>query len=246
MAKTHAQRTDALRRLLAEHASEPSEPSPCPYLPGRDARHVLVQPPSFPPGLYHAFLDLNYRRAGEVVYRPACAGCAECRSIRVLVDEFQPSRAQRRCLRRNADVTVEIGVPRPTEEKHALYERYLETRHDGLMTGSPEEFRDFLYDAPPMAKELVYRLGDRLLGVGIVDVEPQALSAVYFYFDPDEAARSPGVLNVLRLVEECRRRAVPFLYLGYYVRDSPQMSYKAGYRPHELMDTNGAWVRGTI
>ncbi len=161
----------------------------------------------------------------------------------MLVREFRPTRAQRRCRARNADVTLEMGLPRPTDEKHALYRRYLESRHDGQMTGSREEFESFLYEAPFMARELVYRAGGRLLGVGIADLEPQALSAVYFYFDPSEAARSPGVLNVLSLIDECARCEIPYLYLGYYVAGSPTMAYKAGYRPHEVLGDDGQWVR---
>lgn len=242
-AALHARRKEALRVLLEGSGLEPDEPFPCPYLPGRAARQILVRPPSFAPGLYHAFLDLNYRRLGRLVYRPACEGCRECRSLRVLAAEFRPSRAQRRCRARNADVTVEIGAPEPTDEKHALYRRYLENRHDGQMSGSPAEFASFLYEAPSIAREFVYRAGGRLIGVGIADLEPQALSAVYFYFDPAEAARSPGVFNVLTLVDECQARGIPYLYLGYYVAGSPTMAYKADYRPHEVLGDDGRWVR---
>jgi arginine-tRNA-protein transferase len=240
----HERRTEALRGLLEGSALEPDEPFPCPYLPGRAARQILLRPPSFAPGLYHSFLDLNYRRLGGLVYRPACDGCRECRSLRVLVDEFRPSRGQRRCLARNADVSVEIADPEPTDEKHALYRRYLKSRHDGQMSGSREEFQSFLYAAPPLTREWVYRAEGRLIAVGIADVEPHALSAVYFYFDPDEAARSPGVLNVLFLIEDCRRRGVPFLYLGYYVAGSPSMAYKAGYRPNQVLGEDGRWRPG--
>ena len=244
MKALHKRRTEALRDLLERSGLEPDDPFPCPYLPGRTARQVLVRPNAFAPGLYHAFLDLNYRRLGRLVYRPACGGCHECHSLRVPLDEFRPTRAQRRCRTRNADVTVEIGSPEPTDEKHALYQRYLAARHDGQMTGSRHEFESFLYDAPPIAREFVYRAGGRLLGVGIADFEPQALSAAYFYFDPDEAGRSPGVFNVLTLVDEGRRGGLPYLYLGYYVAGSPNMAYKAGYRPHEFLGDDGRWVRG--
>jgi arginine-tRNA-protein transferase len=237
----HERRTEALRALLERSRLEPDEPHPCPYLPGRAARQVLVRPPEFAPGLYHAFLDLNYRRLGDLVYRPACEGCRECRSLRVLVGEFRPSRGQRRCRARNPDVSVEIAEPAPTDEKHALYRRYLEGRHDGQMSGRREEFEAFLYAAPPLTREFVYRADGRIIGVGLADVEPQALSAVYFYFDPDQAARSPGVLNVLFLIDECRRRGVPFLYLGYYVAGSPAMAYKADYRPNEVLGADGRW-----
>jgi arginine-tRNA-protein transferase len=202
---------------------------------------VALRPERLTPRLYRLFLDLNFRRLGPVVYRPACEGCRECRQLRVDVARFRPSRAQRRCTKRNADVTVEAGRPEATAEKHEVYRRYLETRHDGQMSGSWEEFRDFLYDAPPFTHEVVFRVGGHLLGAGIYDVSPEAVSAVYFYFDPDLGGRSPGTLNVLWLVGECRRLGVPWLYLGYHVAKSPSMAYKSGFRRHEILGDDGQW-----
>jgi leucyl-tRNA---protein transferase len=201
-----------------------------------------VVPSPLVPGVYHALMDLNFRRLGPVFYRPACESCDECRAIRIPVREFRPSRAQRRCLRRNADLTVEVGPASPDEEKASLYRRYLEERHDGQMEGSPEELR-FLGLSPIETVELRYRLGDRLLAVGLADREPEALSAVYCYFDPRASGRSLGVFNVLRMVEECRLHGVPYLYLGLFVRGSAKMSYKAGFRPCEILSPDGSWRR---
>jgi arginine-tRNA-protein transferase len=242
--RSHRRRTQLLARALAAHAPAPGEVFRCPYLRGRRARHLTVVPQPLGPGVYHALMDLNFRRLGPVFYRPQCQPCDECRMIRVPVAEFQPSRAQRRCRERNRDLSVEAGPPRPSDEKHALYRRYLSGRHDGQMDGSPLEFRGFLYASEVTTLEVVYRREGRLVGVGLVDVEPLALSAVYCYFDPAEASRSPGVFNILWLIDECRRRGAPHLYLGYYVRDSPKMSYKAGYRPYEILEAGGRWVRG--
>jgi arginine-tRNA-protein transferase len=230
-----------LAALVQSLGLEPSPPSPCPYLAGRDSRLVALRPERLTPGLYRLFMDLNFRRLGPVVYRPACEGCRECRQLRVDVPRFRPSRAQRRCLKRNADVVAETGRPEATEEKHALYRRYLEARHDGQMSGSWEEFREFLHEAPPFGREVVFRLRDRLLGAGIYDAGPEAVSAVYFYFDPDLRDRSPGTFNVLWLVGEARRLGAPWLYLGYYVAGSPRMSYKASFRPHQVLGDEGLW-----
>lgn len=235
---------DARARLVALVESlglEPSPPSPCPYLPGRDSRLVALRPEKLTAPLYRLFLDLNFRRLGSVVYRPACDGCRECRQLRVDVARFRPTRAQRRCQARNADVVATAGPPEATREKHELYHRYLETRHDGQMSGSWEEFRDFLHESLPFTGEVVFRAGDRLVGAGIYDRGPEAVSAVYFYFDPDLASRSPGTLNVLWLVEECRRLGVPWLYLGYYVAGSPSMDYKARFVPHQILGEGGEW-----
>jgi arginine-tRNA-protein transferase len=239
----HDERTKRLAQLIRRHAPPPGEEFPCPYLPGRRARQVVLLPTPLTQGLYHSLMDLNFRRLGPVFYRPACSGCDACRMIRVPVAAFSPSRAQRRCLRRNLDVRVETGTPLPTPEKHALYRRYLEARHDGQMDGSLIEFETFLYTSRLETLEFRYFAGDALLGVGIADVEPQALSAVYCYFEPAQHARSLGVLNVLTLIEEARRRGAAFVYLGYYVAGCAKMSYKTAYRPHELLGPDGRFTR---
>jgi arginine-tRNA-protein transferase len=231
-----------LARLVGALGLEASPPSRCPYLPGRESRLVALRPNRLTPRLYGLFLDLNFRRLQDLVYRPQCDACRECRELRVDVVRFQPTRAQRRCLRRNADLVAETGRPVPTAEKHAVYRRYLRARHDGSMSGSADEFVDFLYRAPQLTREVEFRIGGRLLGAGLFDVTRQALSAVYFYFDPELGERSPGTLNVLWLVGEAKRRSRPWLYLGYHVRGSATMAYKAGFHPHQLLGEGGGYV----
>lgn len=239
----HVERTRRLAEAIERAAGSPGPPFACPYLEDRRARHLALRLEPFAPGLYHALMDLNFRRLGDVFYRPECDGCRECRMIRIPVAEFRPSRAQRRCLRKNRDVSVRFGTPRPSEEKQALYRRYLEARHDGQMDGSPAELQGFLYSSPLRTLETTYHAAGRLLGVGIADLEPLALSAVYCFFEPALGERSLGVLNVLTLIEECRRRGLRHLYLGYYVAESRRMNYKAGYRPCEILDVDRGWVR---
>jgi arginyl-tRNA--protein-N-Asp/Glu arginylyltransferase len=233
-------RVAALIRAIAPEAS-PS--SPCPYLPGRKSRILALRPERLGAELYQAFLDLNFRRLGDVVYRPACDGCRECRQLRVDVRSFTPSRTQRRCRRRNADLVAEVGPPAPSEEKLEVYRRYLSVRHDGQMSGTREEYLSFIHEVARFSSEVVFRDGTRrMVGAGIFDETAAAISAVYFYFDPDLAARSPGVYNVLWLIDECARRSLPWLYLGYFVRGAPTMEYKSAYRPHQLLSgEEGEW-----
>ena len=200
-----------------------------------------MRPQRLPAPLYQSFMDLNFRRLGDVVYRPACEGCRECRQLRVRAFEFRPSRAQRRCSRRNEDVAIETHAPEATPEKHLVYQRYLETRHDGQMTGTWQEFVEFVHSEHEFTREVVFRVAGRLLGAGIFDVTPLALSAVYFYFDPELARRSPGVLNVLWLLQQCRRLGAPWLYLGYHVSGCGRMSYKKAFRPNETVGDDGRW-----
>ncbi len=229
--------------LLERQVLEPGEPCACPYLKDRVARFSAVLPSPLSAGLYHSLMDLNFRRVGRVFYRTSCEGCSECRMIRVPVAGFRPSRAQARCTRRNQDLEIEIGPPTPSKEKHRLYSRYLDARHDGQMDGSEQEFHDFLYSSPLRGVEVVARLEGRIASVGVADVEPKAISAVYSYFDPDLKRRSLGVLSILKLIEECVRRRKPYLYLGFFVSGARTMRYKSAYRPCEVLGADGAWRR---
>ena len=239
----HAGLRQLLSRAIERRDLPLDGPFPCPYLPQRSARHLTVVPAPVFPGVYHALMDLNFRRLGPVFYRTRCEGCEECRMLRVPVAEFSPSRAQRRCRVRNADLEAVLVPSSPSEEKVALYRRYLAARHDGQMDGSELELRTLTGGSAVDTREIEYRVDGRLVAVGVADLEPQAMSAVYCYFDPDQSRRSLGVFNVLLMIEECRRRGLPWLYLGYWIAGSPKMSYKAGFRPCEALGADGTWSR---
>jgi arginyl-tRNA--protein-N-Asp/Glu arginylyltransferase len=199
-----------------------------------------------PARMYDAFMDAGFRRAGQMVYQPVCAGCRECIPIRVPVDRFQPDKSQRRCARRNADLFVSVAQPELTDEKLDLYRRYLTQWH--AQPGKPAEEIDrealesFLYRSPVKTLEFCYRSADqRLIAVGIADVSPQVLSSVYFYFDPSESARSLGTFGALYELAWARAHGIQHYYLGFWIRNCATMNYKARYKPAELLDTDGMW-----
>ena len=232
---------DALDDLVRQIGLEPGPEQQCAYLPDRLARFMAFRAGRLSFGIYHSLMDQNFRRSGEVFYRPVCRGCRQCMAVRIPTDTFQPSRTQRRCWSRNQDLDVQIDKPKPTAEKHALYVRYLQVRHDGQMSGDWDSFCDFLYDSPIETLEVICRLEGVLVGAGILDVEPEAVSIVYSYFEPNLASRSIGTFNILWTIDYCRLRGIPFVYLGYYVRDCRQMRYKIDYQPCELLHEDGQW-----
>ena len=236
-------RTEALRQLIEQSGIAPDVEQPCPYLPERLSRNFVFRSPVLPPGVYHSLMDLNFRRSGSIFYRPACRACRQCQALRVLVDEFQPDRTQRRCWTRNQEITAKIGPPEPTQEKFELYRKYIAVRHDRQMDDTWKGFIEFLYESPVRSLEVVYRCEGRLVGVGLIDVEPSAISTLYCTFDPDEAKRSLGIFNVLWTIEYCRRQGIPYLYLGYYIRDCGKMNYKRAFRPCEVLTDGGTWQR---
>lgn len=174
------------------------------------------------------------------MYRPACPDCAECIPTRVLAAEFAPSRSQRRALRRNADVRVEIAAPVGDDERWSIYQAYTRAVH-GRDDDDREGFESTLYHSPIETVEFSYRVGRRLIGAGLVDVLPGSLSSVYFYYDPSESRRSLGVFSALCEIAECLRRGLPHWYIGYYIRDCAAMNYKHQYRPYETLGVDGTW-----
>lgn len=145
-------------------------------------------------------------------------------------------------MRCNSDIRVHIDTPNPTDEKFEMYGRYLNHQHDNTMSRSYETFADFLYVSPLNTLEVCYKLGDRLIGVSIVDRCDNGLSSVYMYFDPVYASKSPGTYSVLWEVEYCRTHKLPYYYLGYYVAGSSTMSYKSRYRPNQVLVGDDYWV----
>ncbi len=220
-------------------------PSHCPYLPAQLSRLPLRLPIR---RLQRRELDQRLtagdRRQGLMLYRTACPECSACEPIRIDVTRFRPGRTQRRVWRRgDACIETEVGPLEPTLEKVTLYNRHKRGR--GLSTGERsidlDGYTAFLGESCCDSFELRYRVDGKLMGVAVVDRAEQALSAVYFYFDPDHEALSPGVYSVLKQVELCRRWGLRYLYLGLYIAECGSMAYKRRYLPHERL-LGGRWV----
>lgn len=230
--------TDQVRLYLSsEHA--------CGYLPARGARNAYLDPEyALDPTRYGQLLGQGFRRSGVHVYRPHCAGCQSCLAARIPVREFTPSRSQRRCQRRNADLSLSITHDL-NDEHFELYGRYLAARHagGGMEGGNQDAFHAFLECVWNDTEfwELRNPAG-QLMAVAVTDAVPRALSAVYTFFDPQETARGLGNFAVLTQVQIARERGLDHVYLGYWVPGSAKMDYKQGFQPLELLTPQG-WNR---
>ncbi len=191
---------------------------------------------------YGQYMDAGFRRSGNVLYQPICRGCRACQPLRVPVDRFRPDKSQRRCWRRNADLCVTAGTPQPSAEKFELYQRYVSQWHGRPTEDGREGFERFLYASPVPSIEFCYRdTGDRLLAVGICDVVPEALSSVYFYFDPNDAARGLGTFGAIWEIRYAIQERMKYYYLGYWVEACREMRYKSFFRPNEILCPDQVW-----
>ncbi len=218
----------------------------CGYLPERHARSAFVDP-AFPlePTLYGALLDQGFRRSGDYAYRPMCLNCRACQSARIVAAQFTPDRAQRRCLKRNADLSLSISHTL-TEGHYELYRRYLAARHrdGGMDPDDAKAFEEFLACGWGATEFWEFRLGAapdaQLMAVSVVDRVPHGLSAVYTFFEPKTPERGLGTYAILSQIEQAQVQHLPYVYLGYWVPGSAKMDYKKRFHPLEVLN-NGNW-----
>lgn len=216
----------------------------CSYLPRRQAHTLFLDPREIiTQETYQRLTEEGFRRSGGHLYRPHCRTCQACIATRIPVARFAPKRRQRRSLQRNADLTVQVHRATFSARFYDLYARYIVGRHsDGdMFPPSKDQFRSFLLSQWSETLFVCSYLGDELVAVAVTDRQPQGLSAIYSFFDPDRPERSLGVWCVLQQIELARRMGVPHVYLGYWIRDSDKMGYKTEYRPVELL-INGRWA----
>ena len=194
---------------------------------------------------------IGFRRSQTVAYRPSCAGCNACVSVRVAAREFQASKSQARSLARNSDLVATACRPWSTVEQYELLQRYLASRHPGGGMSAMDEmdYADMVEQTPVTTYIVEYRepgFGDapgRLVGACLTDRQNDGLSMIYSFYDPHHESRS-GLGNYI-ILDHIRRAAdagLPYVYLGYWIEGSPRMQYKIRYRPLERLGADG-WER---
>ncbi len=227
-----------------------TSPAPCPYLAGREERKVFTELNGEHAGeLNEALSRIGFRRSQGVAYRPSCAGCTACVSVRVVADGFRANGTQRKLLRRHADLEVTACQPWATAEQFDLLRRYLGRRHPGggMAAMDESDYADMVELSPVQSVVVEYRAptgpdGERgrLLGACLTDRQGDGLSMIYSFFDTEDESR-PGLGNFIIMDHILRARAagLPYVYLGYWVKGSPRMAYKTRYQPLEALGPRG-------
>ncbi|WP_437191828.1 arginyltransferase [Planctomicrobium sp. SH527] len=212
----------------------------CSYLPDEAASLEYRGYQSLAPAELEEFISRGWRRFGAHLFRPACQSCVQCVPVRIDVNAFQPSKSQRRVLRRNEHVRVELTDATLSRDHIELYNTWhldMTQRRDWPDNQTtPQDYgQNFLAGDFQSACELRYFDGDKLIGIGLIDLLPTSISSIYFYHAPEWRPAGPGTFSLLCEIDLARQLGLHYVYLGYWIANCPSMAYKNRFHPHEIL-----------
>ncbi|RJG45500.1 MULTISPECIES: arginyltransferase [unclassified Mesorhizobium] len=231
-------------------------PSPCPYIDGQFERKVFTHlVGDKAPEMNDLLTQGGFRRSQNIAYRPACETCRACVSVRILVNEFQPTKNMKRVTQRNSDLVGAMHDAEPSTEQYSLFRKYLDARHrkGGMSDMTVLDYAMMVEDTHVNTKIIEYRRRGpdsfitghghgELIAVALSDQMADGLSMVYSYFDPEMDERSLGTFMILDHIARARAAGLPHVYLGYWVNGSRKMNYKVRFTPQEHLGSKG-WER---
>lgn len=218
-------------------------PSKCAYLKDQTMRMQYKFIEDCPQPLSLALIQRGWRRFGEYYSRPNCENCDKCLSLRIKADAYRFSKSAKRTIRKNARTRFLIQKPTLTKSHLELYEKYhtyMEKKKDWKHYRlSPNSYYElYVSGAMDFGQEVLYFVDDKLVGVDLIDVLEDGISSIYFFYDPDYLHLSLGKFSIYQQILIAQIKKLPFIYLGYYVEACTSLSYKADYKPYEILQGN--------
>ena len=214
---------------------------PCAYLPDKSVRMNYRHIEHASKDFVTAVIQRGWRRFGKYYFHPICQGCDACKSLRIQADTFSPRKSQRRVIKKNTETKIIIQRPSLSKAHIELYNRYHawksrkdQWRHREI--SQKEYFENFVDGAHDFGREVLYYAGDTLIGVDLIDIVNDGISAIYFYYDPEYAHLSLGTYSLIKQMDLAKQMGLPYIYLGYWVDGCKAFAYKENFKPLSLLD----------
>ncbi len=214
---------------------------PCAYLPDKSVRMNYRHIEQASKDFVTAVIQRGWRRFGKYYFHPICQGCDACKSLRIQADTFSPRKSQRRVVKKNRETKIIIQRPSLSKAHIELYNRYHawksrkdQWRHREI--SQKEYFENFVDGAHDFGREILYYAGDTLIGVDLIDIVNDGISAIYFYYDPEHAHLSLGTYSLIKQMDLAKQMGLPYIYLGYWVEGCQAFAYKKNFTPLDLLD----------
>lgn len=161
--------------------------------------------------------------------------------LRIRLSEFELSQSQQRVLRRNADVSVDIGPVRITGDVEKMFHCHKKR----FKQHPPDSIYTFISSEPSAEPceilQQSVRLDGRLLAAGFFDIGERSLSGIYTIFEPAETRRSLGIFTILKEIEYAKARGKQFYYQGYCYSGNSFYDYKKLFYGTEAYRWDGTW-----
>ncbi len=182
-------------------------------------------------------IERGFRRFGKMYFRPICAECNECQSIKIDVKKFKFSKSMKRVMKKASHITSYIKEPSLTQEHLELFAKYHQFMRDKKgwdynETSAENYYNSFVDGHNEFGYEILYYDEEKLIGIDLIDILDDGISSIYFYYDPDYSTFSLGKFSLYNQIKFAQTSKKKWIYLGYYVQECPSLSYKSHYKPY--------------
>ncbi len=213
----------------------------CSYLEGNKVRMYYKYVTRSNALFNSAVIERGWRRFGNYYFYPICKDCNECKSLRIDVNNFKPSKSQKKAIKRNKNTKYIVQSPSLTKahiERYNKYHKWKEGKDNWKYRpiNKAEYYENFVEGAYNFGKEVLYYIDDKLVAVDLIDITYDGISAIYFFYDPDYAWYSLGVYSLIKQIEFAKILKKDWIYLGYWVDGCKSFAYKTNFTPLQILD----------
>jgi len=209
----------------------------CSYLPNRQQHtHYRIIQDCTKEYCEH-LIERGWRRFGAMFFRPVCSDCYACESLKIDVNNYTFSKSARRIIKKCKDFNIIIQRPSMSQEHIDLFNRFHFHMHnkrgwDLQQVNANNYYSSFVNAHHDFGYEVLYFDAKKLIGVDLIDILPNSISSIYFYYDPDYEKYSLGRYSMYQQILYAQANSIRWVNMGYYVEGCQSLEYKASYKPH--------------